>query len=249
MLAIVTPQIQAQPGQGGGMGGPPSGPSFGGEIVKLFGDHTAFTATIDFQFQESGSDEPTTIPGRVAFLEGKSRFEMDLANAKGPGIPANAAAQMKQMGMDRMIAISLPEKKLSYLVYPGLEAYVETPIQDPDALKAASEFDMEVTELGREEVSGQNCIKNKVIVTDKDGQKHESTVWNAIDLKDFPVRIEASEQGQDIVMRFKEVKLSKPSSSSFEPPADYPKYDNMMTMIQEVMMKRMGSGAGMPPGQ
>ena len=47
---------------------------------------------------------------------------------------------------------------------------------------------------------------------------------------------------------FKNVKLSKPATGDFEPPASYDKYDNMMTMMQQVMMKRMGGGMNMPPG-
>jgi len=37
-----------------------------------------------------------------------------------------------------------------------------------------------------------SCVKNKVIVTDDKGDKHESTVWNATDLKNFPVKIETT---------------------------------------------------------
>jgi len=43
-----------------------------------------------------------------------------------------AAAQMKAMGMDKMIAISRPDKKVTYLVYPGLNAYLEMPLKDAD---------------------------------------------------------------------------------------------------------------------
>jgi hypothetical protein len=44
-------------------------------------------------------------------------------------------------------------------------------------------------------------------------------------------------------MLFKDVKLSKPAASQFEPPADYKKYDSMMSL----MMEHMGGGMGMPP--
>ena len=52
-----------------------------------------------------------------------------------------------------------------------------------------------------------------------------------------------------MVMLFTDVKLSQPAPDRFSPPAGYEKYDNIMTMIQQVMMKRMGGGAGAPPAK
>ena len=65
---------------------------------------------------------------------------------------------------------------------------------------------METTELGKDTVDGHPCVKNKVIVTDNEGSKHESTVWNATDLKNFPVKIETDRTGrQTMTMLFKNV--------------------------------------------
>jgi len=41
---------------------------------------------------------------------------------------------------------------------------------------------------------------------------------------------------------FKNVKFSKPEASQFEPPTSLKKYDNMQSMMQEEMMKRMTQG-------
>jgi hypothetical protein len=42
---------------------------------------------------------------------------------------------------------------------------------------------------------------------------------------------------------FSDVNLSKPAADRFTPPSAYKKYDNMMAMMQEIMMKQMGAGA------
>jgi hypothetical protein len=189
------------------------------------------------------------MPGKIAYLEGKSRFEMDMTEMKGGNTPAQAAAQMKQMGMDKITTISRPDTKTTILIYPGLQAYVENPITDTNAVKAASDFKSQTTELGKETVDGHACVKNKVVVTDTAGKSYESTVWNATDLKNFPIKIETSTGGQTTTMLFKDVKFDKPAAAQFEPPSDYKKYDNMMTMMQEEMMKRMGGARGMMPGQ
>jgi len=62
-------------------------------------------------------------------------------------------------------------------------------------------------------------VKNKAVVTDDQGNKTESILWNATDLKNFPVKIETTRDGHKSTMLFRDVKLGKPDASQFEPPA------------------------------
>jgi hypothetical protein len=231
--------IHAQPGLSGGMGGSP-GPKFDAAMAKIFGEHKAFSADVQIVSKD------VTMPSKMAYSEGKSRFEMDMTKATGSQLPSGAAEQMKAMGMGTMTMISRPDKKISYIVYPGLESYSEMELKDPSADTPADKIKMDVTELAKETVDGHACVKNKVVVTDDKGNKHESTVWNATDLKKFPVKIVQGESGQETTMIFKEVKFSKPDAAQFEPPSAFKKYGSMMEMMQTEMMKRMG-GAGGPP--
>jgi len=247
VLSFILTPAQAQPGARGGMGGPL--PSFGGGMAKIFGDNSAYSAKLEMHSGGGAAGAEVTIPGKLTYLGGKSRFEMDMTEMKGGDLPPQAAAQMKQMGMDKMIIISRPEKNITFMIYPGLQAYVQMPPPDPDAAKPASDFKSEATELGKETVDGHACVKNKVVVTDKAGTARQSTVWNATDLKNFPVKIETSDGGTTVTMLFKDVKFDRPEAAQFEPPAGFKKYDDMMTMMQQEMMKRMGGGRGLPPGQ
>ena len=54
-----------------------------------------------------------------------------------------------------------------------------------------------------------------------------------------------------MTMLFKDVKLTKPDASLFEPPSGYKKYDSQMALMQDTMMKQMGRGGMMmrPPQQ
>lgn len=221
-------------------GGPGSStPDFSGAMKKLFGDNPNFTATLEMQVKGDSSD--MTMPGKMSCSDGKSRFEMDMTEAKGPKAKPADMARIKEMGMDKMVMITLPEKKLSYLIYPGLESYAEMPLTSPDAARTAADYQLTVTEISKETVDGHACVKNKVEITDKDGKKHEFTVWNATDLKKFPVKIETNEHKSAMTLLFKDVKFDKPAASQFEPPASYQKYDSMMSMMQQQMMKRMGN--------
>ena len=77
---------------------------------------------------------------------------------------------------------------------------------------APADFKVETTELGKETVDGHPCVKNKVVVTDKESKQHESTVWNATDLKNFPVKIETGRERRHFDHAFKNISLTKPDA-------------------------------------
>ncbi|MEI9961256.1 MAG: DUF4412 domain-containing protein [Limisphaerales bacterium] len=214
-------------------------------MAKLFGENSAFSATSETKMKSQNGD--MTMPGKITFDAGKTRFEMNVADAKGGQISPASAAQMKSMGMDQMVMIARPDKKISYLIYPGLQCYAELQLSNAEAAATNTNFKVDTTELGKETVDGHPCVKNKVIVTDDKARPHESTVWNATDLKNFPIKIFHVEDGNEITISFKNILLDKPAASQFEAPTDYKRYDNMQTMLQTEMMKRMGGGMGMPP--
>ena len=238
--------LHAQFGRPGGMGGPPPGPGLSGSTTKLFGDNSTFSANLEMQTSNDAS-ETMTVPGKIFFDQGKSRFEMDMSQLKGGKMSPDAAAQMKSIGMDKMTMISRPDKKLGYQVFPGMQAYLENALPEREANGQPDDYKIEITELGKETVDGHPCIKNKAVVTDKDGTKHESLVWNATDLKKFPIKIEQMEDGTKVTMLFRDVSLTKPAAELFDPPAGATKHGSMQAMMQQMMMKRLGGAAGGPP--
>jgi Domain of unknown function (DUF4412) len=239
-LGVSLLSAPAQPGMGG-----PKAPGFGGSLSKLLGETTAFSSAIEIQTKGPSGDN-ITLPGKMAFNEGKSRMELDMSKSMGASVPAEAIAQIKAMGMDSIVIIGRPEKKISYMAFPGLKAYFETEIPDTETAEATSKYKVESTELGKETVDGQPCIKYKVIVTDDKGTNHVSTVWKATDLKKFPIKLETTEQEQPLTLVFKDVKFAKPEEALFTPPSGFQKYDNYMALMQQEVMKRMG-GAGLTP--
>jgi hypothetical protein len=238
-LALLNSHAQP-PGMGGGgmMGGPPT-PHFGGAMAKLFEGNSAFSATLEFHTSGGPSGNEITMPGKFEILDGKTRFEMDMGSVQGISIPPPAIARMKQMGMDKMTTISRSDLKVSYLLYPGMHGYIENAASDTDTSAAPSDYKVAITKLGDDTVDGHPCEKNKVVVTDKSGAAHESTVWNATDLKKFPIKIESTEGGSSSTMMFKDIKTDKPADSDFDAPSDYKKYSSMMEMI---MSRARGGG-------
>jgi len=242
-LCLIAGSLHAQ--FGAGLGGPGKGLRLSGSsTAKLFGENNAFTGSMEVL--ANTPQGPMTVPGKVFYLEGKARFEMDMMQTKSPAIPPGAAEQFKSMGMDKIIVISLPDKKVTYMIYPGLQAYLEMPLEDSEVEKPDSDSKLEETEVGKETFGGHECVKKKAVVTEKDGTKQESTVWRATDLNKFPIKIERTEDGNLSSMTFKDVKLTKPEVKQFDTPSDYKKYENMMALMQEIM-KKGASGAGEKP--
>jgi len=239
-LAMGTLPVQAQFGPSGGGS---TSPQFAGPMQKIFGDNQAFSAKMQFETVDS-SGKTITVPGKFCMDTGKTRFEVNMADVKGGRMPANAGAQLKAMGMDSMITIGRPDTSMTYLIYPGTQSYLAKATDKNTT--TPNDYKSTVTKLGEETIDGHPCIKNKVVVTDKDGTPHESTVWNATDLKQFPIKIVTSEDGNSTTMSFTGITLDKPAASNFEAPSGYTKYDSIQAMMQQMMMKRMG-GMGGPP--
>jgi hypothetical protein len=183
---------------------------------------------------------------KYAMLDGKVRVDIDMTKMKSAQMPAAAMAQMKQLGMTELTSIMRQDLKLAYIIYPGLASYAKMPLRAQDAAAMEKAAKVEVTKLGEETIDGHPCVKNQAVVTDDSGAKHEALLWNATDLKDFPVQIQSTEAGNTAIMTFKNISIAKPDTKLFEPPTGFTAYENVQMMMMASMQKMMGSGS-MPP--
>src|SRR5260370_32452633 len=141
------------------------------DMAKIFGKNQAFTATAEMSITDKQRPEPMQMETAYAFLKGNLRTETDMTSMKGAGMSPQAVGQMKQMGMDRSISIYRGDKKLLYLIYPGLKSYCEvTPGQaKPTDKPDQKEPKIDNSPLGKETVDGHLCVKNKITITSDDG--------------------------------------------------------------------------------
>jgi len=231
-------------GQSGVPMSPGSGAGMNSALLKLFGNNTAFTARAEMRVVDNKAKKETALmPMKFAMLDGKVRADLDTTQIKSSEIPPEAIADMKKMGMDSVVTIQRPDKKISLLLYPSLQAWVETPMSKDEIADATRNYKVEKTKVGRETVEGRACDKNKVVLTSDLGQKVEATVWNAPDLKDFPVKIQMTDPENTIVFTFKEVKPGRPDPSQFEAPEKFTKYDNAQRLLMAAMA-RVTNNAG-----
>ncbi len=234
LTAVTSTQAQFGPPARAGANKPPG---VSAAMAKVFGKNSAFTSKAELRMLDATGKEVMSGPAQYSYLDGSAYFHIDMSLIKSAQMPPQAAAMMKQFGMNELATATRAGAKTSFQIYPGLKAYVEQPISAQDAVAEKAEVKSE--QVGEETVNGHKCKKHKVTVT-AEGKTQEIFTWNATDLKDFPVKIETKEDGNTIIMESKEVKFEKPDAKLFEAPAGFTRYDNPQMLLQTEMMKRMG---------
>jgi hypothetical protein len=189
--------------------------------MKLFAAHPAFTAKVEVQVLDAYQKESVRMPVDWTVLDGKVRLEVDMEKMVSPDAPASKIAEAKQAGMSRVASLFRPDKKAMYVLYPGVMSYMSLPLTQGEVEAIEKGLKLEQTALGKETVDGHECAKNKVLVKGEKGPVLGATVWNAADLKEFPVQVEMKERGNTVRMRFTQVKFVKPDAKQFEVPANY----------------------------
>ena len=216
---------------------PPTGVN--AEMLKLFGDTKAFSAKATARLLDKDQKETLSMPITMALRDGKLRSEMNMSEMQGNAIPAEAASMMKQAGMDQMITLVLPDKKATVISYPGLKSYAEMPFTENEKTETKVEF----TDVGKETVDGHPCLKKKLTTTDSKGRPQEMFVWQATDLKNFPIQMELPQRSNKLIVKFQAPKLETPDAALFDLPAGYTKYDSIQMLMQSALMKMFSNGA------
>ena len=123
--------------------------------------------------------------------------------------------------MDRVVSISRPDKQTTYVIYPGIQSYLNLPLAQGEVAALEQGLKLEKTVLGKETLDGHACVKNKVVIRNDKGSVLEALTWNAADLKDFPLQIEMNDKGNTVQMHFTQVSFAQPDPKQFELPANY----------------------------
>lgn len=208
-------------------------------LAKLFGTDRAFTATAVMSMKEGGKKGVQTMEMEFATLAGKVRTEIDMTKGSMAGADNEAKQQMAAMGMSRIVSISRPDLKKTFMIYPGLRAYCE--ITQNVAEKIAEKTPkIEKKELGRETLDGHPCVKQQVTMTEEGGQSLTALMWEATDLGGFPIQTQmTTEKNGEVTTRFTNIKNEKPAASLFDPPTGFQRYGSMQEMMMGAMQKQM----------
>ena len=208
----------------------PGSPGVIASLTRLFGTNFAFTAQVEYQLLNRSNKEIVNLPMSFARLNNRIRAEVDLARMKSQVQP-DALAQVKPLGMDQIVTILQPDQRVTCQVFPKLKALVKLPMPPNEAEAFIKPAKMERTPLGQEKMQGHTCNKYRVVAYDEQGKRHEATVWNAPELRDFPVCVATKEGTETVVMRFHQVLFNRPEASKFEPPAGFEECSDMQAIM------------------
>jgi hypothetical protein len=190
-------------------------------FVKLFGTVDAFTAKVDTRVLDVYQQEKVRLLMDFASADGKVRYEFSLAQMQSKELTPAKIASLKESGMERIVGLFRPDKKVTYIVYPGMQSYLSMPLAKEDIDDYEKGAKVEKSPLGKETLDGHQCVKNNCVIKDSRGTALQAVTWNAADLKDFPLQIEIKEKGNIVRMHFTQIQFTKPGPQQFEVPPAY----------------------------
>lgn len=216
----------------------PASTGVSASLIRLFGTNNVFTAQAEVQVLGADGKEIIGTPMNFTLLGNKIRVEVDVAKMRNRVQP-DAAAQMKPLGLDNVISVIRPETRTNLIIFPKLRAYVKLDMPPNEAEAFLRKAKMERTTLAKEKMEGYQCVKQRVVITDDDGQKSEATIWAASELRNFPVCVATKEKEGTVTVRFRKVQFAAAPVTQFEPPAGFSEYADMQALMMGPVVKFM----------
>ncbi|MBI3868437.1 MAG: hypothetical protein HY299_07885 [Verrucomicrobia bacterium] len=210
---------------------------FNPALLQLFGNHKAFTTKVELRMTDAAGKDVVKTPMGMALLDRRVRVEVNINQITSSTLDAEGLNMFKRAGMDQVVSILRPDDSRTMVIFPTAKVYAEEPMTESDASGFSEAHKVEASDIGKESFDGHPCVKRRVTVTSSSGKKVQGTIWNATDLKDFPVKIQLPEGSSMVEMTFKDVKLQRPDVSLFQPTAGFTRYESMEKLIQDRVFK------------
>jgi hypothetical protein len=212
-------------------------------MMKLLRDSKTFTSDAEFSSSDTNGVQTMSMPMVIVQQNEKLRMEMDMDKIKGGAFPPQFLPRMKEMGMTRNIMLMSTGSTNMTVIFPDLTSYIQSAMPKELMEALTNDTKMDKADLGKDTVDGHACLKSKFTFTSDNGKKQEVLVWNATDLKNFPVKMQFPSNIGGETIAFKNVRLAKPDAKMFEPPTDYTKCANQQELQQKAMARAAASGA------
>jgi hypothetical protein len=135
--------------------------------------------------------------------------------------------ELDDVGDEKAVTISRPDKKVVWILMPEEKMYMEQPFQeDPKMKEWTPSMEEQSKFIGNETVSGMDCKKYQV--------KGKETYYWISEKLNFPVKT----QDPDSTMVLKDIRIGNVPGGLFEVPKGYEKFS----------IPGMGMPGGMPQG-
>jgi len=114
--------------------------------------------------------------------------------------------------------ISDLSQRTNYMVMNNGMCMQMTPQGQQNPFSQAQNATIERSSAGTDMVDGHACKVENLTVTPRDGQPTKMKVWEADDLKGFPIKIETQSSRGPVTMEYKDVSFNEPDASLFTHP-------------------------------
>jgi len=199
----------------------------GGPAVVLLTNFPGYSARLDTDIRRPYSQ--SVVAGPLLHRNGRLVFQPEEIVSK------------KRAGAG-MIFIWDANLKRGWAVSEALQGYA--PVTPPVEITAV-EYDAEAPFSIN--VNGHPCHQTRAKVTRADGSIASYRIWQADDLRHFPVRIQSDSGGKPMTLNFSEIRLESPGEQLFNPPDGFVKYNSPVALMNELIIRETTVGQRTEP--
>jgi hypothetical protein len=82
------------------------------------------------------------------------------------------------------------------------------------------------------------CHRVEARINRADGSVAAYRVWQADDMRRFPIRIQSDSGGKPMTLTFSDLRMDSPDASLFNPPDGFVKYENPVALMNELILRQ-----------
>jgi hypothetical protein len=211
-LALVLLGAGGAAGHGGGFMAQGSPARVHQELIELFGEDAAFSATAVLTSKKPTGD----FVEKVGYHLSHGVLRLDRGSDGNPFLTEAQKESRRQHGADVWYNVMRPDSNT--LVFPKRKAYVVIPDTGEPLGRITHES------LGADTLDGRACVKERVTVDNGDGPT-AVLVWRPKDdPKGVPLRIENDHGDSKYELDFEDVQLAEPPAALFDAPEGFTQY-------------------------
>ena len=211
------------------------------KFMETQGDFSAFgdmevrttngTSKVDYQH----------FPFTLSILDGRIRTELDLRNVPKKLDGSGGLSALRQIGIGRIVSVTLPELRSTHVIFPSAESYVAKPlaIEDtPTAMQIAKRL------VGREHLNGKPYDKYQCNLDFMSGERVPVEIWQVPGTADKAVFLRIRQKGSSVTVRFRVIRPGKVPEELFDTPKEFSKHPDLGYLMQAASARYEASQTG-----
>ena len=196
---------------------------FNGPAVALITNASAYSARLNTDIVgPSGLEHP--LAGELLQSGGRLVFQPDQTSSKkhpGAGI----------------IFLWDANQQRGWTVSETLQGYAPA----PSTLQVA-EVKYDAASATPDQIDSHPCHRINALITLTDGSTSRYVVWQADDLRHFPIRVQSASGGKPTTLNFSDIRFESPDADLFEPPDGFVRFENPVAMMNELIIRETTVG-------